>query len=98
MKWRVNNFQLGGVCDQLPIENQRLEPVHVSSVHFFADCHDPAGLLFRDIVFVRDGIDLSNDAARMRFNYLRPIIEIDLVAVIVRRVVARRDYNARGRI
>ena len=98
MKWRVNDFQVLRVGDQLPIENQGFEPIHVSSVDFFADRYDLAELLFRDIVFVGNGVDLRNDAARMRFNHLRAIIEIDLIAVIVGRVVARRDDNARVRI
>ena len=43
------------------------------------------------------GVDLRDDAAGLRLDDLRAVVEIDFVAVVVRRVVAGRDDDARLR-
>ena len=81
------------------IENERLQPLHVSRVVLLAE-DDQLAALGRRHGLERlglDGIHPLDDAARVRLHHLRAVAEVHLVAVVVRRIVARGDDDARVR-
>ena len=43
-------------------------------------------------------VHLGNDPRRLRLHHLRPVVEIDLVAVVVRRIMARCEHDPRRRV
>jgi hypothetical protein len=52
----------------------------------------------RLVAFARNRIHLPDNGAGMRFDHLSTVFKISLVALIVRGIVARRDYDSSGSI
>src|SRR6266496_3626825 len=96
MERSVNNTQRFRLANNLWIENQSVEPLHVCLINLFAD-----GRHFALLVawrgregFARDRVYFCNDPARMRLDDLRAVTEINFVTVVVRRIVAGGDHDA----
>src|SRR5439155_24951080 len=68
-------------------------------IDFFADhSHVSLSILWqRREAFGRDRSYFCNNPARVRFDDLRPVAEVNLIAVVMRRIVTRRDNHARTR-
>ena len=94
-----DNAQGLRVADQAGLDDQGLEARHVGFVNLRAEDGDFAGRTFRPGRgrFAADGVHFGNDAASVRFHHLGSIIEVNFVTVIVRRIVAGGDDNARVR-
>src|SRR5690606_6799675 len=86
-------FEHGGV------ENQRFEPGEVRGVDLFVHLAHRAACrrVHGGVGVAGDGVDLADDAARVRFDHLRAVVEVDLEAVVMRRVVARGNHDPRVR-
>ncbi len=86
--------------DHGAVEDERFEAGHVGVIGFLAENGDFPLLLrghrFVDIAFHR--VDLGDDPAGVRLDDLGSVAEVDLVAVIVRRIVARGDDDPRAGI
>ena len=82
---------------QRGIEDERLETRHVGFVDFVSERDDFALLVGDRRGFSPDRIHLRDDPAGMRLNHLRAVIEVNFVAVVVRRIVARGDHHACAR-
>ena len=98
MERRVNDSQQFRFPNDQRIENQSLEAPHVSLIDVLPDRAHFALSIFwnRCERFGRDRVHLRNDPAGVWLNYLRAVAEINLVAIIVRGVVTRRDHDARA--
>ena len=85
-----------GVLQQLGAQHHRLHTSQVGLVHGCAKWLDAALLLLRQRLpgLLNDAIDLGDDPAGVGFNNAGTVIEVDLVAVVVRRVVAGGDHDA----
>src|SRR4029453_6985774 len=96
MERSVKNTQRFRLANDLWIENQTVEPLHVRLINPFADGRHCALLVAwqRREGFARDRVYVSNDPARMRLNDLRAVTEVNLIAVVVRRIVTGSDHNA----
>ena len=94
----VDNPQRFRLADNLWIENQCFEPLHVRLIDFLAEhCHFPLPIFRqRREGFGRGRVYFSDDSARVRLNHLRPIAEVDFIAVVMRGIVTRRYHDARG--
>ena len=81
---------------EFKVEDERLEAREVSVIDFAIERGHAAPL------FVRRGrvrrVHFRDDAAGVRLDHLRAVVEVNLVAVVVRRVVARGDDYARARV
>src|SRR5437762_1492291 len=99
VKRRVDDTQRFCLANNLRIQNQRLETLHIRFVDFFSKRRDlPLSIFWqRREHLTRDRVYFHNDPARVRFDHLRPIAEINFVAVIMRGVMTRRDNHARVR-
>src|SRR5439155_20272873 len=99
VKRRVNDTQRFCLANNLRIENQRLEPLHVRFIDFFSERRDFSLSILRQRreAFGRDRIYFCNDSARVRVNHLRAIAKINFVAIIMRRIMTRRYHDARVR-
>src|SRR5213075_2798717 len=95
MQWRVNNPQAFRLANYSRIEDQRFEPVHVSLIDILSDHGHFTLLLFseRREGLGGDRVHFRNDPAGVWIDYLRAVVEINFVAIVVRRVVARGDYD-----
>ena len=96
MDRRHDDAQIRRFPHRLAIEHQRFEPVHVERIDLLAERNDRAALRLGDggKFLGLDRIHLPDDPARVRLHDLGAIAEVDLVAVIVRRIVARGDHDA----
>src|ERR1700693_3021211 len=65
--------------------------INVSSRCMYASSTSSASVV---TVLRRDRCHLCDDAAGVRLDHLRAIAEINFVAVVVRRIMARRNDNA----
>ena len=81
------------------VEHQRLEPFEVGAVDLRAEGHGLAAFqpVQPLVALAGHGVDLRDDAAGLRFDDLRAVVEVHLVTVVVRRVVAGGDDDARLR-
>ena len=83
---------------QRGIEHQSLQPLHVGVVDFAAERGHVRRLGGGHADVVDSvGVHLRDDAAGVRLDDLRAVVEINFVAVVVRRVVAGGDDDARAR-
>src|SRR4029077_10816900 len=99
VKRRVNDTERFCRVNNLRIENQRLQPLHVRFIGFFSERRDFPLSIFRHRCegLARNRVYFRNDPACMWLDYLRTIVKIDFVAVVVRRIMARGDDYARVR-
>ena len=95
MQRRVNNPQRFRLANHTRVEDQRFEPVHVSLVDILSD-HGHFTLLLlrkRRERLGRDRVYFGDDSAGVWFDHLGAVVEINFVAIVVRRVVAGGDYD-----
>ena len=87
------------VANHLRIEHQRLQPLHVGFVDLSAERRDLAlSILWKRCErFRSDRVHLRDDPAGVRLDHLRAVVEVNFVAVVVRRIVARGDDDAGAR-
>jgi hypothetical protein len=80
------------------IEQQGLEASEIDLIHFLAERENLTAFLLGHgfVAFPRDRFDLRDDRARFGFDDLRSVAPVDFEAVVVRRVVARREDDPRG--
>ena len=81
------------------IEQERLETGEVNLVHFLSELIDLTAAVVRHrfVALARDGFDLGDDGAGLGLDDLGSVAAVDLVTVVVRRIVARGQDDARGR-
>ena len=82
---------------QRGLQKQGFEALDIACVHFGAEHDDLAAFIFGHCVvaLAGDGIDLGNDGRGVRLDDLCAIIEVGFEAIVMRRVVTRREHHAR---
>src|SRR5207237_10891011 len=100
VEWGEYDAQGLGLAQNSSIDNNRFEPLHISFVDLGIERYEfSLSILGKWLVLLGpDRVHFRDDAARMRLDDLRAIGKVNLVAVIVRRIVARGNDDARGRV
>src|SRR4029077_14385860 len=100
MNRRKHYLQRFRLPHDLWIEHQRLQPAHIRLIYFGADRGDFSALFWRQRRerFTDNRVYLRDDAAGVRLHYLSAITEVNLVAIVMWRVMARGDDDPGGRV
>ncbi len=99
MEGGVDDFEGVLALDERRVEREGGQAVHVGLVDVGPHGNDTAAFGFRNrlVVFARNGVDALDDRRGVGFHDLAAVLEIHLVAVVFRRVVARSEVDARLR-
>ena len=95
----INNAQCFSDAKNAGIDNQCFEPPHVRFIDIVSEHRDTSLPILRKRRerFARDRVYFFDDPAGVRLDHLRAIVEVNFVAVIVRRIMTRGDDDARAR-